>query len=82
MTNECARAISVANHYFMLADGMIPGLKNHLAKNVVLEWFGRKITGKKDVAAFIMSHRTKCFHTFDNIIPTLNITTLEKQSNR
>ncbi|KAL6441626.1 hypothetical protein ACFW04_003630 [Cataglyphis niger] len=82
MTDECAQAISVANHYFMLIDRMIPGLKNHLAKNVVLDWFGRKITGKKDVAAFIMSHRTKYFHTFDDIMPTLNITTLEKQSNR
>ncbi|XP_050447053.1 uncharacterized protein LOC126849349 isoform X2 [Cataglyphis hispanica] len=61
---------------------MIPGLKNHLAKNVVLEWFGKKITGKKDVAAFITSYRIKCFHTFDDIKPTLNIATLEKQSNR
>lgn len=82
MTNECARAISVANHYFMLADRMIPGLENHLSKNVVLEWFGKKITGKKDVAAFIMSHKTEFFHTFDDIIPILGITTKEKQSNR
>lgn len=82
MTNELARAISIANHYFMLADGMIPGFKDHLAKHVELEWFGKKITGKKTVAAFIMSHKMESFHKFDDIKSISDFTANEKQSNR
>ncbi|XP_072745578.1 uncharacterized protein [Anoplolepis gracilipes] len=83
MTNERAQAISVANNYFMLADGITPGLKDHLAKNVVLKWFGKNITGRKNVAAFIASHRTESSHMFHDIMPILDITTCEEeQSNR
>lgn len=82
MSKEHACAISVANHYFMLADGMIPGFKDHLAKNVVLKWFGKEIRGEENVAAFITSDKTESLHVFQNIIPISNTIIEEKQSNR
>jgi len=82
MSNEHARAISVTNHYFMLVDGMIPGFEDHLAKNVVLKWFGKEIRGKESVIAFIASDRIESFHMFHDIMPIADITIEEKQSNR
>ncbi|XP_077268862.1 uncharacterized protein LOC143900938 isoform X1 [Temnothorax americanus] len=73
VTNERAQAISVANCYFALADGMVPGFKDHLAEHVVLKWFGQVIKGKKNVAAFMLSNKKESFHTFSDIMPILDI---------
>ncbi|XP_029173831.1 uncharacterized protein LOC114942599 isoform X2 [Nylanderia fulva] len=56
-------------------------ITDHLANCVVLKWFGKEITGKKNVAAFIAFHKTESFHTFHDIMPILDITAEEKQLN-
>lgn len=82
MSNELDCAISIANRYFMLADRMMFGLEDHLAKNVVLKWFGKEIRGKENVNAFFMSDRTESLHMFPDIMPISGITIEEKQSKR
>lgn len=82
MTDECAQAISVANCYFVLVDGMVAGFKDHLADNVVLKWFRKVITGKENVAAFMLSNKMESFHTFSDITPISGISCASKQSNR
>lgn len=82
MADECAQAISVANRYFVLVDGMIPGFKDHLADHVVLKWFGKVIKGKKNVAAFLLSDKMESFHTFSDITPISGISCASKRSNR
>jgi hypothetical protein len=81
MTNKYAQAISVANHYFILADDMVPDFENYFADDVVLIWFGQKIKGKKNVANFILSNEIKSFHSFSNIIPISDITCEDEQPN-
>lgn len=82
MSNKCAQAISVANHYFILVDNMVPGFENYFTDDVVLIWFGRKITGKTNVANFILSNKIKSFHSFTNIMPISGITCEDKQPNK
>jgi len=82
MVNEHAEAISIANYYFMLVDGMVPGFKDHLAEHVVLNWFGKVITGRKKVTAFMLSNKTESFHKFFDIMPISGIPHKSKQLNR
>jgi len=82
MTDERAQAISVANRYFVLADGMVPGLKDYLAEHVVLNWFGKIIKGRENVAAFMLSNKKESFHTFSDIMPISGISCNSKRSNR
>lgn len=82
MTDERAQVISVANRYFVLADGMVPGFEDYLAEHVVLTWFGKVIKGKKNVAAFMLSNKKESFHTFSDIMPISGIPCKSKQSNR
>ncbi|KYN15425.1 PREDICTED: uncharacterized protein LOC108765127 [Trachymyrmex cornetzi] len=82
MVDEHAEAISIANYYFMLVDGMVPGFKDHLAEDVVLKWFGNVITGRKKVTAFMLFNKTESFHTFSDIMPISGIPHKSKQSNR
>lgn len=74
MISDDTEAISVASRYFMLADGLFPGLKDHLAHNVTLKWFGRIIKGKKSVANFMQCDKKKITHTaFNRIAPISDI---------
>ncbi|XP_012232130.2 uncharacterized protein [Linepithema humile] len=73
MTDKRAQAISVANHYFILADGMVSDLENYFADDVIFIWFGRKIMGKKNVVDFLLSNEIKSFHSFPNIMPISGI---------
>lgn len=79
MVDERAQAISVANHYFVLADGMVFGFKDHLAKHVVLKWFGQVIRGKENVADFMLANKKNSFHTFSDIIPISDISCKNKR---
>lgn len=63
------QAISFANSYFSLVDGLAPGLDGHLAEDVVLDWFGRTIRGRKNVADFIKYHKVASRHVFNDITP-------------
>ncbi|XP_011145784.1 uncharacterized protein LOC105186946 [Harpegnathos saltator] len=82
MVDERAQAISLAEYYFSLADGIFPGLESHLAKNVVLDWFGRKIKGKENVTAFITSDKTSSLHVFTDIKSISGIVYNKKKCNR
>ncbi|XP_032677808.1 uncharacterized protein LOC116847186 [Odontomachus brunneus] len=82
MIDERAQAISFAEYYFALVDGIFPGFENHLAKNIVLDWFGNKIVGKENVTAFINSNQTRTLHIFTDITPISDITCNKKQCNR
>ncbi|XP_012538128.1 uncharacterized protein LOC105837692 [Monomorium pharaonis] len=82
MANKRIQAISIANRYFILADGMIPGLKDHLAEQVVLKWFGQVIKGRENVANFILFNKMKVFHMFSDIMPISGISCGNKQSKR
>ncbi|XP_046743675.1 uncharacterized protein LOC124409831 [Diprion similis] len=64
---EQSQAISFANSYFSLVDGLAPGLEDHLAHNVVLDWFGRTIRGRENVAAFMKTHKVASRHVFNCI---------------
>ncbi|KYN00678.1 hypothetical protein ALC62_08536 [Cyphomyrmex costatus] len=82
MVNEHAEAISIANRYFMLVDKMVPGFKDHLAKHVVLEWFGKVIKGRRKVTVFMLSNQMESFHTFSDITPISGIPHESEQLNR
>jgi len=79
MADEHAQAISIANHYFLLVDGMVPGFKEHLAEHVVLKWFGQVIKGRENITAFMRSNKTKSFHMSSNITPISGISYESKQ---
>lgn len=81
MTSEYAQAISVANHYFLLADNIISDFENFFADDVILVWFGQMIKGKKNVINFISSDNIKTFHSFSNILPISGITCEDEQPN-
>lgn len=82
MIGERAQAILFAEYYFALADGIFPGLECHLEKDVVLDWFGRTIKGKKNVTAFIKSNRISTLHLFTDITSISSIICNKKQRNR
>lgn len=62
------QAISVANSYFALADGLADGIHNYLSEDVILDWFGWIVEGRKNVSAFMESHDSR--HIFSYIVPT------------
>jgi hypothetical protein len=74
MVNEHSQAISVAHSYFLLADDLLPGLKDHLAEDVTFNWFGWNIKGRQKVANFMLCDKKRFTHTFDKVAPTSNIT--------
>lgn len=71
--DEHTQAISFANSYFALVDGLASGFENHLAENVILDWFGRVIRGRKNVKAFMGSRKANSRHMFTRIVPTGSI---------
>lgn len=82
MADEYAEAISFANSYFALVDGLAFGIENHLAKDVVLDWFGRTIRGRTNVATFMQTHKVSSRHIFSSITPTSCIAYKKKDANR
>ncbi|XP_043253447.1 uncharacterized protein LOC122397975 [Colletes gigas] len=80
--DEHTQAISFANNYFALVDGLASGLENHLSNDVVLDWFGRTIRGRKNVTAFMEAHKVNSRHKFRNIVPIASIGYKKKRSNR
>lgn len=73
MTDEICQAISFANGYFALADGLVSDLENHLAEDVVLDWFGQTIEGHANVAAFMNHQKIDSKHMFTEINPVSTI---------
>ncbi|XP_015593388.1 uncharacterized protein LOC107266896 [Cephus cinctus] len=73
MSDEYSRAISFANSYFALVDGLATGLEDHLADDVILDWFGETIKGRANVTAFMKAHKFDSRHMFTNITPTASI---------
>ncbi|XP_076641221.1 uncharacterized protein LOC143352528 [Halictus rubicundus] len=71
--DECTQAISFANCYFSLADGLASGFEDHLAEDVILDWFGKTIRGKKNVVAFMEAYKVNSRHMFRTIVPTSDI---------
>lgn len=67
---ENADAISFANNFFVLADGLVPGINKYLAKEVILNWFGKTIKGKHKVAAFLHNGKITTAHHFPIITPS------------
>ncbi|XP_014483485.1 PREDICTED: uncharacterized protein LOC106749002 [Dinoponera quadriceps] len=82
MLDERAQAISFTEYYFALVDGILPGFQKHLAKNVMLDWFGKKINGKKNVTTFIKSDKIRTLHVFTEITPVSAIVCDKKQRDR
>ncbi|KAK2587281.1 hypothetical protein KPH14_003009 [Odynerus spinipes] len=82
MADEHSRAVSFANCYFALVDGLASGLENHLAEDVVLDWFGRTIRGKRNVSTFIRTHKVNSRHMFASIKPTGGIGYKNNHRNR
>lgn len=76
------QAISFANSYFALVDGLASGLENHLSEDVVLDWFGRTVKGRRNVTTFIEAHKVNSRHIFSQIVPVPGIGYKKKQSNR
>ncbi|XP_033210672.1 uncharacterized protein LOC117168883 isoform X2 [Belonocnema kinseyi] len=73
MTNEQSRAVSFANSYFTLVDGLASGLEDYLVGDVILDWFGRTVRGKRNVNTFMKAHKVNSRHIFNNIVPTETI---------
>ncbi|XP_012278266.1 uncharacterized protein LOC105698527 isoform X2 [Orussus abietinus] len=69
MAQRHPEIISFANGYFALADGLVSGLKDHLAKDVVLDWFGTIIRGRRRVAFFMENFSRNYSHVFEDILP-------------
>ena len=80
--DEHRQAISLANSYFALVDGLATGLESHLSEDVVLDWFGRRIIGRRCVIAFIQAHKVNSRHMFADIVPTAGIGYKKNHSNR
>ncbi|XP_012254140.2 uncharacterized protein LOC105684957 [Athalia rosae] len=76
------QAISFANSYFSLVDGLAPGLEDHLDENVVLDWFGKTIRGRENVTAFMKAHNAARFsrHKFNRISPVPGIVYRKSQA--
>ncbi|CAL7936886.1 unnamed protein product [Xylocopa violacea] len=80
--DEQRQAISFANSYFALADGLASGLECHLSEDVVLDWFGKTIKGRRNVSAFMGAHKVNSRHIFPHIAPITGIDYEKIQSNR
>lgn len=82
MTDECAEAINYMEYYAGLVDAIIPDLEDHLADNVELYWFGKKIKGKRNVVNFIQCDQVNTLHLFTSILPISNIIYEKKERHR
>ncbi|XP_053999686.1 uncharacterized protein LOC128887617 [Hylaeus anthracinus] len=82
MMDEYTQAISFVNSYFALVDGLAYGLESHLSENVILDWFGRTIKGRKNVTAFMETHKVNSRHIFGNIVPSTCINYEKKRADR
>ncbi|OXU31445.1 hypothetical protein TSAR_004723 [Trichomalopsis sarcophagae] len=82
MNQDYSKAVSFTNSYFALADGLVTGLENCLAENVVLDWFGKTIKGRTNVAAFMNKHKVHSRHVFNDISPTDSIGYNKKPTRR
>lgn len=82
MAEDHSRAISFAESYFSLVDGLATGLEDHLAKNVVLDWFGRTIRGRENVAEFMKIQKIGSRHVFNSIDPADDISYGKSQQMR
>ncbi|CAK9819567.1 hypothetical protein ANTPLA_LOCUS10290 [Anthophora plagiata] len=80
--NKHTQAISFANSYFALIDGLASGLDRQLSEDVVLHWFGRTIRGRRNVCAFMKTHKPNSKHMFTRIAPTTGISYERKHINR
>lgn len=80
--DDRTQAISFANSYFALVDGLAYGLESHLSENVVLDWFGRTVRGRKNVTAFMEAHKMNSRHIFGNIASSVGIRCTKEPSNR
>ncbi|XP_015114767.1 uncharacterized protein LOC107039580 [Diachasma alloeum] len=82
MEEELSQAVSFVNSYFALVDGLASDLEDHLADDVVLDWFGQTIKGRKDVASFMKYQKIKSRHVFNEITPKTSIGYREHRSLR
>ncbi|XP_076303426.1 uncharacterized protein LOC143221792 [Lasioglossum baleicum] len=80
--NESTQAISFANCYFSLVDGLASGFEDHLAEDVLLDWFGKTIRGRKNVAAFMEAYKVTSRHIFKTIVPSSDIGYKKKSTKR
>lgn len=80
--DEFTQAISFANCYFSLVDGLASNLHSHLDENVALDWFGKMVHGRRDVAAFMEAHKVNSRHVFKSIAPSSGISCGRKSTNR
>lgn len=70
MPNKKLEAINFANDFFTLINCSTSELKNYLAGDVVLDWFGETISGRCNVAEFMMYQKKNSRHIFKEILPT------------
>ncbi|XP_011304187.1 uncharacterized protein [Fopius arisanus] len=82
MGDELSQAVSFLNSYFTLVDGLASDLEDHLADDVVLDWFGQTIRGRKAVASFMKFQKIKSRHVFNEITPKTSIGYRENRSLR
>ncbi|XP_076760718.1 uncharacterized protein LOC143429142 [Xylocopa sonorina] len=80
--DEQRQAISFANSYFALADGLATGLESHLSEDVVLDWFGKTVRGRRNVSAFLGAHKVNSRHVFPHIVPITGIDYEKIEANR
>lgn len=73
MANNIAEAILIARYYAGQVDGVFPGLKDQLAEDVVLDWFGMKMEGNGCVASFMLRDYIESCHKFDEIGLSMDI---------
>lgn len=67
MGEKSVNAETFLEKYFAFADNKISGFENYLAENVLLDWFGKTIQGRKNVAEFIGIHKVNSKHVFDSV---------------
>ncbi|KAH0550638.1 uncharacterized protein LOC123261892 [Cotesia glomerata] len=73
MSEDLSQAVSFANGYFALADGLVDDLANYLAEDVILDWFGQTIKGRKNVSTFMKFQNINSRHIIDEINPSSTI---------
>lgn len=73
MANNLVEAISFMECYAGLVDRLFFYLKDYLAEDVVLQWFGRTIRGNRHVTSFMLCDNMDTFHMFTKIKPRLGI---------
>ena len=73
MSESFADAVSLLNNYCWFADGHTSEFEKCLDENVLLDWFGKSIKGRKNVAEFLKTHKVVSRHIFNKIIPVNQI---------